>query len=186
MDACLYEAALRLSTLFRLPLEPVFGGMASKYVQLLHGAYNHRRIDDDMVLALFEGAEMGGGGAGGQGYGSASAYGSNAIDPLASPSLLQLPTTATAATTTTINSVNIDLLDIFYENGSNVAKSSFISYSTLSVCDRMWHLVMHYLERYETAPASSSRLMRKVAEVLLSNGVMLPASLSKVYQVGCC
>ena len=176
MDACLYEAALRLSTLFRLPLEPVFGGMASKYVQLLHGAYNHRRIDDDMVLALFEGAEMGGG------YGSASAYGSNAIDPLASPSLLQQPP-ATAATTATINSVNVDLLDIFYENGSNVAKSSFISYSTLSVCDRMWHLVMHYLERYETAPASSSRLMRKVAEVLLSNGVMLPASLSKVYQV---
>ncbi len=181
MDACLYEAALRLSTLFRLPLEPVFGGMASKYVQLLHGAYNHRRIDDDMVLALFEGAEMGGGGgAGGQGYGSASAYGSNAVDPLTSPSLQQPPTSAT-----TINSVNVDLLDIFYENGSNVAKSSFISYSTLSVCDRMWHLVMHYLERYETAPASSSRLMRKVAEVLLSNGVMLPASLSKVYQVSC-
>lgn len=172
VDACLYDAAFRISTLFGLPLEPVFNGMASKYVQLLHGAHNHRRIDDEMVLALFEG-EMGAGGgnAGRTGCGPFS----SGFDALAaSPSGSQQMATT---------SVNIDLLDIFYENGSNVAKSSFISYSTLSVCDRMWHLILHYLEKYETRPQCSSHLMKKVAEVLLSNGVALPASLTKVYQV---
>lgn len=167
VDACLYDAAFRISTLFDLPLEPVFNGMASKYVQLLHGAHNHRRIDDEMVLALFEG-EMGAGG-------NAAAGRSFGFDAMASPSGSQQMATT---------SVNIDLLDIFYENGSNVAKSSFISYSTLSICDRMWHLILHYLERYETQPQCSSHRMKKVAEVLLSNGVALPASLTKAYQVG--
>lgn len=158
IGASLYNNAFRISTLCNLKLEPIFDGMASKYIQLLNGAFNRRRIDDDMLAALLSN-EMGG----------LDPFSQFANDPLGSPSQMQ--------------SFNIDLLDIFLENGSNTGKCSFIGYSSLSICDRMWHLILHYLERYEDNPQVSSHLMKTVAEKLLSNGITLPTSLLKVYQV---
>lgn len=157
IEACLYEQAFRISTLYKLSLEPIFDGMTSKYVQLLHHAHNRRRIDDEMLLSLF---------------GTLS-------DPETGHHQMKQQTSEVNGM---MQSFPIDLLDIFYENGSNAAKSSFISYSSLSICDRMWHLIMHNLARYETQPQKSSHLMRRVAEKLLANGIMLPTSLLKIYQ----
>lgn len=159
IDACLYEQALRVSKLFNLSLEPIFNGMTSKYVYMLNGAYTRRRVDDEMLLSLFGPS------------GDNGAIDQFSADPLASPS------------SNLMQSYPIDLLDIFYENGSNASKSAFISYSSLSICDRMWHLIMHYLARYETSPQKSSHLMKEVAEKLLSNNIMLPASLVTIYKV---
>lgn len=152
ITACFYEQAFRISSLFNLDtFEAIFSGMASKYVQLMHKARNHRRIDDELLLSMVEG-EM--------------------VSPEKGLFKSQM------------NDVNcsLDLFDIFYENGSNTEKGAFISYSSLSICDRMWHLIMNYLSIYETKPKSSSNLMRQVAEKLLSSGIMIPTSLLKIYQ----
>lgn len=164
IDACLYEQAFRISILFKLPLEPIFSGMTSKYVHLLNNTNNRRRIDDEMLLSLF------------------NSIGENRdIEPLSMAAHHSLASLSGNANL--IQSFPIDLLDIFYENGSNTSKSAFISYSSLSICDRMWHLIMYYLTKHEINPQKSSHLMKQVAEKLLSNNIMLPTSLVKIYKV---
>ncbi|OTF76913.1 nuclear pore complex protein Nup160-like protein [Euroglyphus maynei] len=155
-NASLYEQSFKISELFSLPLEPIFDGMASKYVQLLHGNYNRRRIDDETMLALL-------------------AQSSIDIDSDVVSPKLKLPIDE--------DNFTIELFDVFYENTASNTECDFICYSSLSICDRMCYLIMYYLYRYERQPRISSNYFKTVAEKLLSNGVMIPISMMKIYQV---
>lgn len=157
-DASLYEQSFKISELFSLPLEPIFDGMASKYVQLLNGLYNRRRIDDETMLGLLAQSSV------------------VDMDPemMISPKL-KLPIDE--------NNFSVDLFDIFYENTASNIECDYICYSSLSICDRMWYLIMYYLYRYQRQPHISTDYFKTVAEKLLSNGIMIPVSLMKIYQV---
>ncbi|XP_046908573.2 LOW QUALITY PROTEIN: nuclear pore complex protein Nup160 [Dermatophagoides farinae] len=158
-NASFYEQSFKISELFSLPFEPIFNGMGSKYIQLLHGTYNRRRIDDETMLALL-------------------AQSSIDIDPDMVEPKLKLPIDE--------DNFTVELLDVFYENTASNTECDFICYSSLSICDRMWHLIMYYLYRYERQPRVSSNYFKTVAEKLLSNGVMIPVSLMKIYQKSNC
>ncbi|XP_027200676.2 nuclear pore complex protein Nup160 [Dermatophagoides pteronyssinus] len=160
-DASLYEQSFKISELFSLPLEPIFDGMASKYVQLLNGLYNRRRIDDETMLGLLAQSSV------------------VDMDPemMISPKL-KLPIDE--------NNFSVDLFDIFYENTASNIECDYICYSSLSICDRMWYLIMYYLYRYQRQPHISTDYFKTVAEKLLSNGIMIPVSLMKIYQKSNC
>lgn len=157
VSASLYEQAFKISELFDLRLEPIFDGMTSKFVQLLHGSYNRKRIDSEMFALIGE---------------------SNLEDQ----SLHQFDSSKQKLLVDDDN-FTVELLDVFYENTSSKTDWDFICYSSLSICDRMWYMIMYYLRIYQRHPTISTKYFKTVTEKLLSNGIMIPISLIKIYKV---
>lgn len=156
VSASLYEQAFKISELFNLNLEPIFEGMTSKFVQLLHGSYNRRRIDSEMFALIGE-----------------SNLEDQSLHPFDSSKQKLVDD----------DNFTVELLDVFYENTSSKADWDFICYSSLSICDRMWYMIMYYLRIYQRYPTVSTKYFKTVTEKLLSNGIMIPISLIKIYKV---
>ncbi|KAF7495733.1 Nuclear pore complex protein [Sarcoptes scabiei] len=158
ISASLYEQSFKIAELFDLSFEPIFDGMTSKFIQLLNTVFTRRRIDDEtMINILTENSLLDG-------------------DALFSeePDKNKLGNEETNST--------VELFDIFYKNTATKSDCSFVCYSSSSICDRMWHLILYYLRCYEKNPKVSTRYCKTVAVKILSNGIMLPISLIKIYQ----